>query len=70
MACDIRDPGAVAAAVTRAAGLLGGPADVLVNAAGVYRIAPLLDLTPGEWDECSRSTCAARSWPARLSPPR
>jgi 3-oxoacyl-[acyl-carrier protein] reductase len=51
VACDIRDPGAVAAAVTRAAGLLNGPADVLVNSAGVYRIAPLLDLTPGEWDD-------------------
>jgi NAD(P)-dependent dehydrogenase (short-subunit alcohol dehydrogenase family) len=51
VACDIRDPGAVAAAVPRAAGLLGGPADVLVNSAGVYRIAPLLDLTPEEWDE-------------------
>jgi NAD(P)-dependent dehydrogenase (short-subunit alcohol dehydrogenase family) len=51
VACDIRDPGAVAAAVARAAGLLNGPADVLVNSAGVYRIAPLLDLTPGEWDD-------------------
>jgi NAD(P)-dependent dehydrogenase (short-subunit alcohol dehydrogenase family) len=51
VACDIRDPGAVAAAVARAAGLLGGPADVLVNSAGVYRIAPLLDLTPREWDD-------------------
>jgi NAD(P)-dependent dehydrogenase (short-subunit alcohol dehydrogenase family) len=51
VACDVRDPGAVAAAVTRAAGLLNGPADVLVNSAGVYRIAPLLDLTPGEWDD-------------------
>src|SRR6185369_14759596 len=51
VACDIRDPGAVAAAVTRAAGLLNGPADVLVNSAGVYRIAPLLDLTPDEWDD-------------------
>jgi NAD(P)-dependent dehydrogenase (short-subunit alcohol dehydrogenase family) len=51
VACDVRDPGAVAAAVARAAGLLNGPADVLVNAAGVYRIAPLLDLTPEEWDD-------------------
>jgi NAD(P)-dependent dehydrogenase (short-subunit alcohol dehydrogenase family) len=51
VACDVRDPGAVAAAVTRAAGLLNGPANVLVNSAGVYRIAPLLDLTPDEWDD-------------------
>ena len=51
VACDIRDPAAVTTAVARAAGLLNGPADVLVNAAGVYRIAPLLDLTPDEWDD-------------------
>src|ERR1700758_5129414 len=51
VACDIRDPSDVAAAVARAAELLNGPADVLVNSAGVYRIAPLLDLTPGEWDD-------------------
>jgi NAD(P)-dependent dehydrogenase (short-subunit alcohol dehydrogenase family) len=51
VACDIRDPAAVTAAVDRAAGLLNGPADVLINAAGVYRIAPLLDLTPDEWDD-------------------
>src|SRR5262245_18180814 len=51
VACDIRDPGAVAAAVARAAELLNGPADVLVNSAGGYKIAPLLDVTPGEWGE-------------------
>lgn len=51
VSCDVRDPDDVAAAVTRAAGLLDGPADVLVNAAGVYRIAPLLELPPGEWDD-------------------
>jgi NAD(P)-dependent dehydrogenase (short-subunit alcohol dehydrogenase family) len=51
VSCDIRDVDAVAAAVTRAASVLGGPADVLINAAGVYRIAPLLELTPGEWDD-------------------
>lgn len=41
----------VARAVTQAAGLLGGPADVLVNAAGVYRVRPLLELNADEWDE-------------------
>jgi NAD(P)-dependent dehydrogenase (short-subunit alcohol dehydrogenase family) len=51
VACDIRDPCAVAAGVTQAAALLNGPADVLVSSAGVYHIAPLLDLTPGEWDD-------------------
>jgi NAD(P)-dependent dehydrogenase (short-subunit alcohol dehydrogenase family) len=51
LACDVRDPGAVTEAVRRTAALLGGPADVLVNAAGVYRIASLLDISPAEWDE-------------------
>ena len=51
VACDVTDPGAVAAAVDRAAGLLNGPADVLVSSAGMYKIAPLLDLTPEEWDD-------------------
>ena len=49
--CDVRDPAAVDAALREAATLLGGPADVLVNAAGVYRIAPLLDISPAEWDD-------------------
>jgi NAD(P)-dependent dehydrogenase (short-subunit alcohol dehydrogenase family) len=49
--CDVRDPDAVTRAVTRAARLLNGPADVLVSAAGVYRITPLLDRAPGEWDD-------------------
>jgi NAD(P)-dependent dehydrogenase (short-subunit alcohol dehydrogenase family) len=35
----------------QAARLLGGPADVLVNAAGIYRIKPLLELTAEDWDE-------------------
>ena len=49
--CDVRDPDQVAGAVQQAADLLGGPADVLVNAAGVYRIAPLLDISASEWDD-------------------
>jgi len=51
VSCDVRDPDSVIAAAREAAGLLGGPADLLVNAAGVYRIAPLLDLSAGEWDD-------------------
>jgi NAD(P)-dependent dehydrogenase (short-subunit alcohol dehydrogenase family) len=49
--CDVRDPGAVGAAVDGAARALGGTIDVLVNAAGIYRIQPMLDLAPDEWDE-------------------
>lgn len=48
---DVADPAAVSAGVERAADALGGPVDVLVNAAGIYRIAPALDLRPEEWDE-------------------
>jgi len=51
LAADVTRPDEVAAAVARAAALLGGPADVLVNAAGIYRIRPLLELSPAEWDE-------------------
>jgi 3-oxoacyl-[acyl-carrier protein] reductase len=51
VAADVRDAEAVAAAVERAASLLGGPPDVLVNAAGIYRIGGLLDIAEGEWDE-------------------
>jgi NAD(P)-dependent dehydrogenase (short-subunit alcohol dehydrogenase family) len=48
---DVRDAGAVERAVAAAAERLGGPADVLVASAGVYRIAPFLDLEPDEWDD-------------------
>jgi NAD(P)-dependent dehydrogenase (short-subunit alcohol dehydrogenase family) len=49
--CDVRDPGAVEAAIDGAARALGGTIDVLVNAAGIYRIQPILDLAPEEWDD-------------------
>lgn len=48
---DVTSPRQVSSAVREAAELLGGPADVLLNAAGIYRIRPLLDLTADEWDE-------------------
>jgi NAD(P)-dependent dehydrogenase (short-subunit alcohol dehydrogenase family) len=48
---DVRDADAVGAAVAEAAELLGGPADVVVASAGIYRICPFLDLEPGEWDD-------------------
>jgi NAD(P)-dependent dehydrogenase (short-subunit alcohol dehydrogenase family) len=51
LTADVTRPDQVATVVARAAALLGGPADVLVNAAGIYRIRPLLELTPAEWDE-------------------
>ncbi|MBI2238746.1 MAG: SDR family oxidoreductase [Actinobacteria bacterium] len=48
---DVAEPGSVAEGVRAAAEGLGGPADVLVNAAGIYRIAPVLELDVAEWDE-------------------
>lgn len=51
VSADVRDPVAVRDAVGSASEALGGPIDVCVNAAGVYRIAPLLDLGPDEWDD-------------------
>jgi NAD(P)-dependent dehydrogenase (short-subunit alcohol dehydrogenase family) len=48
---DVRDAEAVATAMAAAAGRLGGPADVLVASAGIYRIAPFLDLEPAAWDD-------------------
>jgi NAD(P)-dependent dehydrogenase (short-subunit alcohol dehydrogenase family) len=51
LTADVTVAADVADAVQAAAALLGGPADLLVNAAGIYQIRALLDLTPGEWDE-------------------
>jgi NAD(P)-dependent dehydrogenase (short-subunit alcohol dehydrogenase family) len=51
LTADVTIPGEVAGAVSEAARVLGGPADVLVNAAGIYRIRPLLELSPDDWDE-------------------
>jgi len=48
---DVREPAAVEDAVEEAARALGGPPDLLVNAAGIYRIRPAIDLEPAEWDE-------------------
>jgi NAD(P)-dependent dehydrogenase (short-subunit alcohol dehydrogenase family) len=50
LVADVTDAGDVDAAVARAAAELGGPVDLLVNAAGVYRIEPLLTLDAAEWD--------------------
>jgi NAD(P)-dependent dehydrogenase (short-subunit alcohol dehydrogenase family) len=48
---DVRDPEAVTAAVAAAAKALEGPPDMLVAAAGVYRIEPFVELEPGSWDD-------------------
>jgi NAD(P)-dependent dehydrogenase (short-subunit alcohol dehydrogenase family) len=48
---DLRDPEAVTAAVAAAAKALEGPPDMLVAAAGVYRIEPFVELEPGSWDD-------------------
>jgi NAD(P)-dependent dehydrogenase (short-subunit alcohol dehydrogenase family) len=48
---NVSSPRRVADAFREAADLLGGPADVLVNAAGIYQIRHLLELSPENWDE-------------------
>lgn len=49
--CDIRDEEGVTDAVTEANRLLGEPADVLINCAGIYRVASLVSLSTAEWDD-------------------
>jgi 3-oxoacyl-[acyl-carrier protein] reductase len=49
VAVDLADPTATTAATDQAIGLLGG-VDVLVNNAGILRMAPLLDITVEDWD--------------------
>jgi 3-oxoacyl-[acyl-carrier protein] reductase len=48
---DVREPDAVVSAVAEAESVLDGPVDLLVNAAGIYRIRAVLDLGVEEWDE-------------------
>jgi glucose 1-dehydrogenase len=49
LACDVADPASVAAAAVRVEAELG-PADVLVNNAGLLRAGPLATLTFAEWN--------------------
>jgi NAD(P)-dependent dehydrogenase (short-subunit alcohol dehydrogenase family) len=48
--CDVADEAAVERAAAAARERLGRPADALVNAAGVYRFAPLLETGAAAWD--------------------
>lgn len=48
---DLLDAEAIDPAVLEAIDVLGGLPDILVNAAGIYRIRSLLDTTAAEWDE-------------------
>lgn len=47
--CDLLDHDSTVTGLTGAIEALGG-IDVLVNNAGVFRITPLLDISPDEWD--------------------
>jgi 3-oxoacyl-[acyl-carrier protein] reductase len=48
---DVRRPEAVDSAAAGVESTLDGVVDLLVNAAGIYRIRSALELDPGEWDE-------------------
>jgi len=48
---DVLDGESVRTAVDQASTSTGGPIDLLVNAAGVYRIAPMLDMEIAEWED-------------------
>lgn len=48
---DVRDPDEVEPSVARAEDALGGLVDVLVSAAGIYRVAPTAALETAEWDD-------------------
>ncbi len=47
---DVRQAGAVPAAFDAAEAALGGPIDILVNAAGIYPCDPILEMTEAAWD--------------------
>lgn len=48
---DVRDESSVGRAVAEAVEALNGGIDVLVNAAGIYRIGPVDDVAVAEWDD-------------------
>jgi NAD(P)-dependent dehydrogenase (short-subunit alcohol dehydrogenase family) len=48
---DVRDETAVERALADAGRLLGGPPDLVVASAGIYRIEPFLSMSAGEGDE-------------------
>jgi NAD(P)-dependent dehydrogenase (short-subunit alcohol dehydrogenase family) len=48
-ACDVADKAACEAAAVAVKGDLG-PADILINNAGITQPVKLLDITPGDWD--------------------
>ena len=51
VAADVSDGAAVGDALGQVVEALGGPPEVLVNAAGVYRIAAAADIDESGWDE-------------------
>ncbi len=47
---DVAEEAAMRTAVSEAGSRLGGPVDLLVTAAGVYPVTPLVDIEAAEWD--------------------
>ncbi|MDQ0394423.1 SDR family NAD(P)-dependent oxidoreductase [Labrys monachus] len=50
VAGDLRTPETARAAVAKAVGLLGGPAEIVVSAAGVYALSPAAKVEAQDWD--------------------
>lgn len=63
--CDVRHEPSVERAFGEAELVLEGAADVLVNAAGIYRIATLTGTTLGEWDDVIRTNLTGTFLTAR-----
>jgi NAD(P)-dependent dehydrogenase (short-subunit alcohol dehydrogenase family) len=51
IATDVADANSVAVAMAQAVTAFGGAPDIVINAAGIYRVQTLLDTTADEWDQ-------------------
>jgi NAD(P)-dependent dehydrogenase (short-subunit alcohol dehydrogenase family) len=64
VSADATDAGSVAAAFDRVRDGLGDP-EVFVYNAGAFQMGGILDLSPGQFDECFKANCAGAFYAAR-----